>query len=182
MIEQRRQRELEALFERHGYRDYRWIAAEQIVVAEWVRFKCLFGCGSYGQKGTCPPNTPPVEECRRFFAGYRAAALFHFPKLLDDPRERHGWSREVNSRLLELERAVFLAGWHKAFLLFMDECSLCADCPGTRPDCRDKASARPSPEALAVDVFATVRSVGYPIEVLADTGRTMNRYAFLLIE
>jgi predicted metal-binding protein len=108
--------------------------------------------------------------------------VFHFPKQLDDPEQRHRWSREVNKKLLELERAVFLAGYRKAFLLFMDECSLCADCTGDRADCRDKRGARPSPEALAVDVFATVRSVGYPIEVLTGTDQTMNRYAFLLIE
>jgi hypothetical protein len=33
-----------------------------------------------------------------------------------------------------------------------------------------------------VDVFATVRQVGYPIEVLTDVTAPMNRYAFLLIE
>jgi hypothetical protein len=38
------------------------------------------------------------------------------------------------------------------------------------------------PEALAVDVFSTVRQVGYPIEVLTEYPQAMNRYAFLLIE
>lgn len=182
MIDAKRQQELEALFAQQGYSDFRWIAAERIVVAEWVRFKCMFGCDSYGQKGACPPNVPSVEECRRFFSGYISAAVFRFHKQLEDPEERHRWSRETNSKLLELERAVFLAGYRKAFLLFMDECSLCTDCPGTRLDCRDKRGARPSPEALGVDVFATVGGVGYPIEVLTDTGQAMNRYAFLLIE
>lgn len=182
MIGETRQRELESLFEEQGYSDYRWIAAEKIVVAEWVRFKCMFGCGSYGAKAACPPQVPSVPECRRFFADYACAAVFHFPKRLDDPEQRHRWSRDVNKKLLNLERAVFLSGYRKAFLLFMDECSLCADCPGRRLECRDKRSARPCPEALGVDVFATVRSIGYPIEVLTDTGQTMNRYAFLLVE
>jgi hypothetical protein len=35
---------------------------------------------------------------------------------------------------------------------------------------------------MAVDVFSTVRRIGYPIEVLADYRQAMNRYAFLLIE
>jgi hypothetical protein len=35
---------------------------------------------------------------------------------------------------------------------------------------------------LGIDVYATVRSLGYPIEVLADLTQTMNRYAFLLVE
>jgi hypothetical protein len=33
-----------------------------------------------------------------------------------------------------------------------------------------------------MDVFSTVRKLGYPIQVLSDTSQTMNRYAFLLIE
>jgi hypothetical protein len=42
--------------------------------------------------------------------------------------------------------------------------------------------SRPTPEAMSVDVFATVRQVGYPIEVLSDTSQKMNRYSFLMIE
>jgi len=33
-----------------------------------------------------------------------------------------------------------------------------------------------------VDVYTTVRKVGYPIEVLTNYNDTMNRYAFLLID
>ena len=33
-----------------------------------------------------------------------------------------------------------------------------------------------------MDVFATVRKVGYSIEVLSDYSQAMNRCAFLLIE
>jgi hypothetical protein len=42
--------------------------------------------------------------------------------------------------------------------------------------------ARPTPESMAMDVFATVRKIGYPIDVLYDTSQQMNRYAFLMIE
>ncbi len=36
--------------------------------------------------------------------------------------------------------------------------------------------------AYEVDVFATVRPLGIPIEVLSDFVQTMNRYAYLLAE
>jgi predicted metal-binding protein len=36
--------EIEALFAKHGFTDYRWIDPHQIVVAQWVRMKCTFGC------------------------------------------------------------------------------------------------------------------------------------------
>ncbi len=42
--------------------------------------------------------------------------------------------------------------------------------------------ARPTPEALAIDVFSTVRQIGYPIRVVQGYDDEMNRYAFLMVE
>ena len=173
---------LERLIDRHGYKDFKWIKPRDVVVADWVRMKCLFGCKEYGRNAACPPNVPSVAECRRFFDEYTTGVMFHFAKQVKRPQERHAWTRSVSLGLLKLERAVFLAGYHKAFLLVMDTCSLCAACPGVRGECRNPASARPTPEAMAVDVFSTVRQYDYPIEVLSDYSKTMNRYAFLLVE
>lgn len=174
--------ELEALFAKHGYTDYKWIRPKDIVVSQWVRMKCTFGCANYGRNATCPPNVPSVSECRRFFDEYSTAVVLHFEKKVDKPDDRHAWSRGVNQDLLKLEKAVFVAGYQKAFLLFMDSCSLCADCTGVRAECKNPQSARPSPESMAVDVFTTVKQYDYAIEVLPDYGQAMNRYAFLLIE
>jgi predicted metal-binding protein len=175
-------RELEELFAGQGYRDFRWLDPGQIVVAQWVRLKCQYGCREYGRNASCPPNVPEVAECARFFGEYGRAAVFHFSAALENPEDRHAWSRQVNRRLLELERAVFLEGYPKAFLLFMDSCGLCPQCAGSRRECKDPRSARPTPEAMAVDVFSTVRKLGYPIQVLPGYRETMNRYAFLLVE
>ncbi len=35
---------------------------------------------------------------------------------------------------------------------------------------------------MAIDVYATVRKIGYPIRVLSAYDQEMNRYAFLLID
>ncbi len=172
---------LEAIFHEHGCTDFKWVDPSRIIVAQWVRMKCMYGCWGYGDSA-CPPNTPPVDECRRFFNDYREAVVFHFVRALDDPEQRHAWGRETNARLLELERAVFLSGWYKAFVLPADTCSLCPECAPTRVDCRHQKLARPTAEGLGVDVFATVRQYDYPIDVLRDTTETMNRYAFLLVE
>jgi len=142
----------------------------------------MFGCASYGKKGACPPSVPSVDECREFFNEYENIAIIHLQKKLDHPEDRKEWSRKVNTDLLKLENAAFLAGHQKAFLLFMDECQLCKECPGTRIECKNLQMARPCPEGLGVDVFATVRNLGYPIEVLTDYKQEMNRYAFLMIE
>jgi predicted metal-binding protein len=173
---------VEALLAHHGQADFKWIKPQDIVVSQWVRLKCMFGCAGYGRNASCPPNVPSVSDCRRFFDEYTAAVVVHFHKEVERPEDRHAWSKAVNSRLLEVERAVFLAGYPKAFLLFMDNCSLCADCASERENCKNPQAARPSPEAMAVDVFSTVRQHGYPIDVLSDYSQAMDRYAFLLIE
>ncbi|MCS7105652.1 MAG: DUF2284 domain-containing protein, partial [Thermofilaceae archaeon] len=37
-----------------GASDAREIPASSVVVREWVRLKCRFGCGEYGRRLTCP--------------------------------------------------------------------------------------------------------------------------------
>ena len=175
-------KELEALFEKHGFTDFKWFDPRDTVVSQWVRIKCMYGCADYRHNAACPPNVPSVQECREFFGEYVRGVIFHFEKTVPDPEDRHAWSREVNRGLSELEREVFLSGYPKAFLLFMDNCQICAECVPTRGECRNPESARPSPEAMGVDVFATVEPLGYPIEVLTDYAQPMNRFAFLLIE
>jgi len=64
----------------------------------------------------------------------------------------------------------------------MDNCSLCADCPGERAKCVNPQLSRPTVEAMAVDVYTTVRQIGYPIQVLSDYAQAMNRYAMLLVQ
>jgi len=82
---------------------------------------------------------------------------------VDKPEDRHAWSRGVNSKLSKLEREVFLSGYEKVFLLFMDSCCICAECSGEREECKEPKLSRPAPEAMAVDVYTTVRQFGYPI-------------------
>jgi predicted metal-binding protein len=174
--------ELESLIKEHGLDDFKWIDPKDIVVSQWVRMKCRFGCEGYGTCAVCPPNLPSVEECGRFFSEYGEAALFHCRIAVPDPEDRHEWTKEFNARLLDLERAVFMGGHHKAFVIYVDPCNICAKCMPERIDCVHPRKARPSLEGLGVDVFATVRKYGYDIEVLTDYDQPMNRYGLLLIQ
>ena len=175
-------KKLEEIFIRHSFADFRWIDAKEIVVSQWVRMKCMFGCDEYGTRACCPPNVPTVAECERFFRDYAEGVVFHFEKRVDKPEDRYAWTREVNTRLSKLERDVFVAGYQKAFLFYMDTCYLCKDCFADRTRCLNKKLARPTPEAFAVDVYSTVTKIGYQIEVLSDYSQKMNRYAFLMIQ
>jgi predicted metal-binding protein len=182
LIEMSKREQLDKLFVKHKFRDFKWVNPRSFVVSEWVRMKCMFGCKEYGKNACCPPNTPSVSECRSFFWEYSEGVVFHFEKKLEKPEQRHEWTKGINERLLSLEREVFLRGNPKAFLLYMDSCNVCKNCAAERVRCMNKRSARPTPEAMAIDVFSTVRQLGYPIKVLRDYTEPMNRYAFLLVE
>ena len=69
---------VESILARHPFPDYRWLDPGQIVVSQWVRMKCQFGCPHYGRAASCPPNTLSVEDCRQFFGEYQRALAIHF--------------------------------------------------------------------------------------------------------
>ena len=173
---------LEKIFNDEGFVDYKWITPEQIVVAQWVRMKCMFGCPNYGHKGACPPQTPSVSECERFFNEYKNGVVFHFSLQNDKSEERIKWYRETATRLIELESKVFLAGFERAYMLLFGGCYLCVDCSGERSQCKLPEMARPAPEGLAVDIFSTVKNVGYPISVKTDPSQTADRYVMLMVD
>ena len=141
----------------------------------------MFGCPNYGRKAACPPQTPSVAECERFFKEYSAAVVFHLRVQFDKPEDRFAWYKKVTLRLAKLERKVFLAGFEKAFFLLLGGCPLCRECHGKRALCKQPELARPSPEAMAVDVYSTVKKLGYPITVKTDYTQAMDRYVFLMI-
>ena len=100
-----------------------------------ARWKCLFGCESYG-KPSCPPNVPEYEECYRFVRSYRKALLFRFR--VEDVED----IRRAQEFMLEAERLV-----EKPYALttFPGECIICDECSGR---C---SKARPSLSALCID-------------------------------
>lgn len=173
--------EIESAIISHGFTDYKWIDPKEIVVAHWVRVKCTFGCGDYGL-GACPPNTPSVSDCDRFFKEYEIGLVIKLTKYADKNAYPSEWSREMTNKLLDIEREVFLSGYQKAFLLNQTCCTLCKDCSGNRINCKDKTKSRPSPESFAVDVYQTARNAGLDINVIAMNPSEIHRIAILLIE
>ncbi len=151
-----------------GAVDVKIIAAESVVTAEWVRFKCRFGCGGYGRCLTCPPNSPTPEETKTALSYYSYCILIHgkdYPLL-----------RDIVSTL---ERELFLDGYYKAFGMGAGPCELCNECP---EHCRQPHSARPSMEACGIDVYSTVRNNGSFIEVATGPDSECNYYGMVLIE
>ena len=102
---------MDALFHKHSYADFKWFDPKVIVVDQWVRMKCIFGCSEYGQTACCPSYTPSVSEFLQFFREYSTGVTFHFEKTGVKPGNPHAWSKKVNQALLKLQREVFIAGY-----------------------------------------------------------------------
>ncbi len=41
-----------------GFHDHQWVQPSELVVSQWVRAKCMFGCPDYGRNASCPPHVP----------------------------------------------------------------------------------------------------------------------------
>lgn len=151
--------------------------SKQVFTAAWVRFRCQFGCSEYGQCLTCPPHSPTAETTRKILDEYAAGILLHS----DD------WQR-VRKIGRELERNAFLAGYYKALVFLCGPCWICKTCVAVKPKrgvvapCRHPDKARPAMEASGIDVFATARAAGLPIEVVESRRCPQNYYSLVLIE
>jgi len=176
------QRRIEEMAKSHGLKDFEWIQPKSIITGQWVRMKCTYGCPSYGQKGCCPPEVPSVTECERFFKEYQKGLLFHLAQKFKKPEMRFRWYSKQNQRMLDLEREVFLSGYYKAFVFPQAPCRLCDPCTASKQGCRHPYLARPTLEAFGVDVYATARKMGYPIQVVKGYEEEMNRFGLLLVE
>jgi predicted metal-binding protein len=145
------------------------VKADSIVTAAWVRMKCQFGCGGYNTSHCCPPRTPTPQQTREVIACYTRALLIHC-------------TGDVSPTPLvtKLEREIFLSGFYKAFGFGAGPCRLCKKCHPEK--CARTEDTRPAMEACGIDVYATVRANGFPIEVLKDQTCEENCYGLILID
>lgn len=150
-----------------GACDAKIIAPGTIKTAAWVRMKCMYGC-KHRKVHCCPPNTPTPKETQEIIDCYKTALLIHCKD--KDPSET----------VLKLERAIFLAGFYKVIGYGCGACMLCKTCNDEK--CANSKDARPSMEACGIDVYETVRTNGFPIEVVKDRKSNGNYYGLLLIE
>ena len=154
-----------------GARDAKQISVESIVTAPWVRVKCQYGCGGYGQCLTCPPYSPTPEETARMLKDYQIAVLIHG----DD-------HTDVTVIAARIERKAFLDGYYKAFAIGSGPCRLCDECNLEDKECLHPEDARPAMEACGIDVFQTARNNGVPIEVVKNRTCEQNYSGVVLIE
>ena len=154
-----------------GVKDASIVLPSDVETAAWVRLKCQYGCGGYGQCLVCPPYTPTAEQIRTVLDGYERALLIHFDA-----------EAEVKAIVADLERSIFLRGAWKAFGLGAGPCYFCKECDLQTKQCRHPEQARPSMEACGIDVFSTVKKAGLPIKVVRTRRQCPNYYGLILVD
>lgn len=157
------------------------IHPSSVVTATWVRWKCQYGCPDYGKRYTCPPNTSTPEQTRAMIDCYHRAILFH----IEAPSgpERKERYKKFYDMLVDLEAEVFKDGHYKAFVLLAGPCMLCKECAKSKGiPCAFGFRARPSMEAVGIDVYQTARNNGFFIKPLRDKTETQNSYCLMLVD
>lgn len=147
------------------------LPVEEIVTASWVRLKCKCGCATYGRNLQCPPHGMESSSTREMLESYTWSLLL----------EGAPPSREFHTRLLQLERKAFLAGFHKALAFGAGPCPVCSSCPedGT---CRRPDQARPSMEGSGIDVYTTARNAGIRLVPVTEKDHYAKYIGLLLLE
>jgi predicted metal-binding protein len=141
-----------------------------VVTAAWVREKCRFGCGGFGEGGQCPPRSPAPADTNALLREYGSALLVQ-----GEPP-----TKDFHVRMLALERAAFLQGHAKALAFPAGPCRLCPEC--APDDCTRPAEARPSMEAAGMDVYGTVAAAGWRLEPVPDGESPVTYIGLLLAE
>jgi predicted metal-binding protein len=146
-----------------GAAQAQFIQADQVVTGHWVRLKCQYGCGSYGETLTCPPFAPTPEYMQKVLQEYSLGLLLTFR--LESGEDEYPVRRQMKMTIAKLERKLFLDGYYGAFGMSSGPCNLCDKCDVDQP-CQQPHLARPSMEACGIDVYATLRNVGLELEVV----------------
>lgn len=163
-----------------GAKDAKVIDPSSVVVAPWVRFKCLYGC-PHRHRYSCPPHTPTPEQTRAMLDSYTRAILFHVEAPYSKDRSKKMVMYFEN--LVRLEGEMFKDGYYKAFVMLAGPCVLCERCGFLEGvPCRFPSRTRPSMEACGIDVFQTARNNGFFIRPLREKSETQNIFCLMLVD
>ena len=153
------------------------IPAQLVQVDERVRLKCYVPqCGNYGSSGYCPPHAPDLEFMREAFSRFSWAVLLRND--VTPIEDFADWSRHLTEQakhikqsmeiIAKIELMAFADGYYLAMGFGSGGCktTLCGGMVCQMLDsgrCRAPLRARPSMEAVGIDVYGLVTRVGWEI-------------------
>lgn len=148
----------------------------------------------------CPPNTITPEQFSIALARYSDAILVQWevkldPKLMgsikdgsiDQLQENSDYSKflkrsfcDLTGIMNKLEADAMRLGYRFATAFSGGPCGLCEECIGIGHHCRHPFQARPSMEAVGIDVIATAEGANMPIKYPAEQAAALT--GLLLID
>jgi len=159
-----------------GASDAKIIPADWVIVDERARLKCYIPkCYAYGQSPYCPPNTPEPEFMRKALSRFKWAILIKHEVTPVDDFTGKGWAkahskhhRKVFEIIGNLESLASVEGYHFATGFAAGSCvhELCGGnaCRALNGgSCPHNLRARPSMEAVGIDVYNLVAKAGWDI-------------------
>jgi predicted metal-binding protein len=169
------------------------LPARAVVVDERVNLKCRVPlCGHYGVNLMCPPHTPTAAETRAALRRYSDTLVVQRDIPLSteavdealagmgdaghdeadpgvDEERLHASQNEFAHLMSALEAEAYRMGYRFAAAYAGGDCVLCDVCAGATGEvCRRPGEARPSMEAVGIDVVATAEAAGLVVEVPAS--------------
>jgi len=177
-----------------GVSNARAFDAKDVVVDERARMKCQVPlCDDYGVNLMCPPNVMPVADFVRILSKYRSAILIQVGcpmpedmlQLIESElgnvanlyqnktfitsynKSFTPVKKKIHEIVHSVESAAFSMGYTFATGFIAGSCRLCAECvvPGSNEPCRHPFRARPSIEAMGIDVATTAANAGLPFDI-----------------
>jgi predicted metal-binding protein len=153
------------------------VKADEIPVDERVTLKCQVPrCFGYGVSAHCPPNTLKPAELSAHLEKYKWAIFFTIdvpPEVIVRDKatikERVAVYQNVFKIVTDIESMAFYDGHYLAFGFGAGSCrhTFCGleeDCQAMKGQrCRFSLRARPSMEAVGIDVYKMVASAGWDI-------------------
>jgi predicted metal-binding protein len=166
------------------------VDGDAIVVDERVRLKCMVPiCKNYDFCVVCPPNVMSINEFRTVLSKFSKALLVQISydvppwmlerihaaddlvNLFKDVEYVKGYEQtykiaksNLDKIIDRLEAAAFKRGLTYASGFTAGKCTLCDECVGAGNRCRNPYKARPSMEAMGIDVSRTAKNAGLPFE------------------
>ena len=143
-----------------------------LVPEERIRDLCRPNkCGNYRTNHMCPPLVGTLDDARAQLARFDHAYLLQYTEVLNVSEDWEGVVRtklELHEKILELEGRLRGEGLDTVWGLIGGSCGLCIPCtaaegePRGRPEkpCTRPEDARPSMEALGIDVLAVLADLG----------------------
>ncbi len=161
------------------------IETDKIQVDDRVILKCQIPrCFGYGVGAHCPPNTLKPAELRKHLENYSWAIFFTIdvpPEVIIRDKatikERVDVYQKVYKIVSDIESAAFYDGHYLAFGFAAGSCrhtfcgleDNCLAMEGKR--CRFSLRARPSMEAVGIDVYKMISQSGWDIYPIASNAK-----------